>query len=141
VSGFSPAQALIAAMITPALLILGSASLIATALLRLARIVDRVRKLAESSHPPDEGELARNERRANLALIAVAVLFAAVVVFVATGIAIAIDRTTGDRLFWLPVGLTLVGMGLIVIGAGSMVIECASAAAQIRSEIGSLRKR
>jgi hypothetical protein len=100
-----------------------------------------VRKLAESSHPPDEGELARSERRANLALIAVAVLFAAVVVFVATGIAIAIDRTTGDRLFWLPVGLTLVGMGLIVIGAGSMVIECASAAAQIRSEIGSLRKR
>ncbi len=96
-------------MITPALLILGSASLIATALLRLARIVDRVRKLSESNHPPDEGELARSERRANLALIAVAVLFAAGVVFVATGIAIAIDRTTGDRLFWLPVGLTLVG--------------------------------
>ena len=39
----SPAQSVIAAMITPALLILGSASLVATALVRLARAVDRAR--------------------------------------------------------------------------------------------------
>jgi hypothetical protein len=44
-NGFSPSQAIIAAMITPALLILALGSLIATALVRLARVVDRVRKL------------------------------------------------------------------------------------------------
>lgn len=127
-------------MITPALLIMGSASLIATALVRLARIVDRVRKLSESATPSQEGELARSERRANLALFAISVLFAAVVVFVATGIAIAIDRAAGDRLVWLPVGLALSGMGLIVIGSGTMVIECGYSAAQIRAEIALLRQ-
>ena len=128
-------------MITPALLILGSASLIATALVRLARIVDRVRKLSESGSTRQSTELDRSERRANLALVAVAVLFAAVVVFVATGIAIAIDRAAGDRFTWLPVGLALFGMGLIVVGAGSMLLECGYSAAQIRDEIHFLRHR
>lgn len=41
----SPALIIISAMITPALLILGSASLVATALQRLARAVDRARNL------------------------------------------------------------------------------------------------
>lgn len=128
-------------MITPALLILGSASLIATALVRLARVVDRVRKLAELGGAQHAGELARCERRANLALLAVAVLFGAVVVFVASGVAIAIDEANGGRFIWLPVGLTLLGMGLIVIGSGSMVIECGYSAAQIRAEIDSARSR
>jgi len=128
-------------MITPALLILGSASLIATALVRLARIVDRVRKLAEAASAPHLKELDRSKRRANLALLAVAVLFAAVVVFVATGVAIAIDGATRDRLTWLPVSLALFGMGLIVIGSGSMVLECGYSAAQIRDEIELLRHR
>jgi hydrogenase-4 membrane subunit HyfE len=127
-------------MITPALLILGSASLIATALVRLTRIVDRVRKLADLGNVR-HAELDRAERRANLALVAVAVLFAAVVVFVATGVAIAIDRTTGDRFSWLPISLALFGMGLIVIGSGSMLLECGYSAAQIRDEIDFLRHR
>jgi hypothetical protein len=38
--------AAIAAMITPALLILGSASLVSSALVRMARVVDRSRYLA-----------------------------------------------------------------------------------------------
>ena len=42
----STAIAMIAAMITPALFILGSASLVATVLVRMARVVDRVRALA-----------------------------------------------------------------------------------------------
>jgi hypothetical protein len=37
---------IIAAMVTPALLILASASLVATALVRFARVVDRARVLA-----------------------------------------------------------------------------------------------
>jgi hypothetical protein len=126
-------------MITPALLILGSASLIATALVRLARIVDRVRKLSELESSQRAAELARSERRATLALVAVTALFAAVVTFVAAGIAIAIDRASGDRYTWLPVGIALFGMGLIVIGSGSMVLECGYSAAQIRAEIECLR--
>jgi len=46
----SAAVATIAAMITPALLILGSASLVASALMRMARVVDRTRNLAAIAH-------------------------------------------------------------------------------------------
>jgi hypothetical protein len=44
------AVATIAAMITPALLLLGSASLVASALMRMARVVDRARILAGIAH-------------------------------------------------------------------------------------------
>jgi hypothetical protein len=50
----SVAVAAIAAMITPALLLLGSASLVASALMRMARVVDRARILVTIAH---EGSL------------------------------------------------------------------------------------
>lgn len=138
----SQAQALIAAMITPALLILTSASLIATALVRLARIVDRVRKLAEAGEGEiDRATLARSERRANLALLAVTLFFAAAISVVVAGVAIAIDRASGDTLPWLPISFTLMGMGLIVAGGAAMLAESADSARQIHAEIAALRAR
>jgi Protein of unknown function (DUF2721) len=98
---------IIAAMITPALLIFASASLVATALVRLGRVVDRLRKLAEKADaPPSLEELERHERRALLAERAVLLYFFAVVCFVVAGFAIAIDHAGGDRWWWLPVAIT-----------------------------------
>lgn len=140
-SGFSPAQAIIAAMITPALLILASGSLIATALVRLARVVDRVRKLAEPSSPlATADELARHERRAVLAERAILLYFSAVATFVAAGFAIAVDHGTGDRFWLLPVGVTTAGMLLIVGGTAAMFLECRLAMEQIRAEIAAARR-
>jgi hypothetical protein len=134
--GFSAAQAIIGAMITPALLILASGSLIATALVRLARVVDRVRRLIETGGATALAEeLRRHERRALLAERAVRLYFFAVVCFVLAGFGIAIDHFAGDRLTWLPVALTTVGMALIVAGSAAMLRECREAAAQIRDEI------
>ena len=63
-------------MTAPALLILASGSLIATALVRLARVVGRARKIAELRNPlANIDELRRHERRALLAERAVALLF------------------------------------------------------------------
>lgn len=139
-SGFSPAQAMIAAMITPALLIMASASLIATALVRLARVVDRMRKLAElGDRARDADEIRRHERRALLAERAVALYFFAAACFVVAGFTIAIDHAAGDRLTWLPVLVTTLGMALIVAGSAAMLAECRHALVQIRVEIGSLR--
>jgi hypothetical protein len=136
-NGFSAAQAIISAMITPALLILASGSLIATALVRLARVVDRVRKLSEL--PPVSAEdLHRHKRRALLAERAVRLYFFAVVCFVLAGFAIAADHAAADRLTWLPVLVTTFGMCLIVAGSAAMLLECQLAAAQIRAEIGLL---
>jgi hypothetical protein len=129
---------MIAAMITPAMLILASGSLIATALVRLARVVDRLRKLAEHDSRPDADELNRHERRAMLAERAVLIYFGAVVCFVVSGFTIALDHLAGDRLTWLPVLVTMLGMCLIVAGSAEMLAECRVAATQIRAEIAAL---
>jgi Protein of unknown function (DUF2721) len=139
VSGFSPAQAMIAAMITPALLIMASASLIATVLVRLARVVDRVRKLSETREAArDVGEISRHKRRALLAERALILYFCAVACFVIGGFAIAVDHAFGDRLIWLPVLVTTLGMCLIVAGSAAMLGECRLAFAQIRAELAAL---
>ncbi len=72
-----------------------------------------------------------------LAERAVALYFFAVVCFVIAGFAIAIDHATGDRLTWLPVLMTILGMCLIIAGCAAMLAECHLALAQIRAEIAS----
>ncbi len=137
---FSPAQAIVAAMITPALLILASASLIATVLVRLARVVDRIRKLAEAqSRNPLGEEIERQERRALLAERALGFFFSAVTTIVLAGFSIALDRARAGPLSWIPVPLTTLGMALIVAGCAAMLAETRLSIAQLRAEIALLR--
>jgi len=137
--GFSSAQAIIAAMITPALLILASGSLIATALVRLARVVDRLRKLAEARGPLGDAEtVGRHKQRALCAESAVQRFFAAIVCFVLAGLAVAADHFAAGALFLVPVGVTMLGMGLIVWGCADMLRECRLATQQILAEIAAL---
>jgi hypothetical protein len=138
----SPAQALIAAMLSPALLILAAGSLIAAALVRLGRVVDRVRALAA----PDArlgtmDELSHHERRASLALRAITAYFVAIAFFVAAGAAIALDHAAHDTLTWLPIALTLVGMALIVTGVAAMALESRDSASLVAADIARLRER
>jgi hypothetical protein len=95
----SPAQSVVAAMITPALLILASGSLVATALVRLARVVDRSRVLIatiDAGQVADPGSLRRSldhsERRALYAERSVGLFFVAVVVFVLDCLSIGVDH-------------------------------------------------
>ena len=141
----SPALIIISAMITPALLILGSASLVATALQRLARAVDRARALVqqselETSKSGEAQELSkrwieRYSTRSLLAERAVTAFFLAVGILVLGCLSIAIDRYYDDRLTWLPVSLTILGMCMILAGAYFMVQESRLASLQIREEI------
>jgi len=132
----SAAQATIAAMISPALLILASASFIATALVRLARIVDRVRKLVELGAPQaDPEEIARHRRRALLAEGAVSLYFSAAALFVVAGLAIALDLQPGQPFESAPIWLTAFGMVVIVAASVCMLAECWLAVAQIRIEM------
>ena len=136
----SQAQALIAAMLTPALLILAAGSLIAAALIRLGRVVDRVRALgAPNAIRPSSVELTHHQRRANLALAAITAYFIAVALFVAAGVAIAVDHVMHDTLTWLPISLTIAGMVLIVVGVGAMVAESRDSASLIALDIARLR--
>jgi cytochrome c biogenesis protein CcdA len=140
-SALSPAQALIAAMLTPALLILAAGSLIATALVRLARVVDRIRTLSGLAAASEPDELLLHERRARLSLAAVTCYFIAVALFVSSGLGIAADAWTHGLLTWLPITLTLAGMLLIVAGAAAMAVESRYSASVILIEISRLRAK
>lgn len=146
----TPAQfdavATIAAMVTPALLILGSASLAASALVRMARVVDRARSLARGVQ---DGEwrrlgvtreqlrrwLERHRERARHAGRSIALLYAAIVVFIGTCLAIAVDRAAGHPFPWLPLALALGGTLLLLAGGAAMVAESRLSRAQIDEEI------
>jgi hypothetical protein len=94
-----------------------------------------VRKLAEYGETTTPGALRRHERRALLAERALQSYFFAVVCFVVSGVAIGIDHLAADRLTWLPVAVTLLGMGLIVAGSAAMLAECRLAVAELGAEI------
>ena len=135
------AQAMIAAMITPALLILAAGSLIGIALTRLARIVDRVRTLSERSVTrPLTNEFARQRIRASHTQWALDFFFCSIVLFVISGFGIAIDRLSDDRLTWLPVLATTLGMALIVAGTLMMMLESRLARRQVNAEIDALQR-
>jgi hypothetical protein len=133
-------------MITPALLILASASLVATVLVRMARVVDRARVLAAIAHEGDWEKLGatpaqlrtaleRHAKRARYAEWSIALLYATVVVFVVTCISIVVDHAAGESLSWLPVGLAITGTLLLLAGGALMVAESRLAGDQIAEEI------
>lgn len=142
----SAAVATIAAMITPALLLLGSASLVASALMRMARVVDRARILAAIAN---EGSLEKigvsadqlrswlesHARRALYAERSITLLYAAIVVFISTCLSIAVDRFVGGSLSELPVMLAMAGTSLLLVGGAYMVAESRLSGEQIGAEI------
>ena len=142
----SASVATIAAMVTPALLILASASLVASALVRMARVVDRARALAAIAQEgtweklgmtPDQlrASLERHAVRARYAERSIAFLYIAVVVFIATCLSVAIDRAAGQSLSWLPVALAIAGTVFLLVGGAWMVAESKLSAEQIAGEI------
>ena len=80
------------------------------------RVIEKQRRYAER-YPSDSGQLAKLretlERR-------------------------EIRFSAGDRLTWLPVLATVLGMCLIVAGSAAMLAECRLAVAQIRAELTAL---
>jgi hypothetical protein len=144
----SPAQSVIAGMITPALLILASASLVATALVRLGRVVDRSRALIaaiEAGNIADAAALRitldNHQRRAIYSERSVALFFAAVLIFVVDCLSIGLDHFSGDHLTWLPILFAIAGMTLLCTGAGFMVVESRLGSRQILAEIAQARSR
>jgi hypothetical protein len=141
----SSAVATIGAMITPALFILGSASLVASALVRMARVVDRARTLAAIAHQ-DGGEqlgvtpgqlrrwLERHATRARYAERSILFLYGAVVAFIATSLAIELDRLTGQTLEWVSLLFASGGAVALLLGGMWMVAECRMSGDQIAEE-------
>jgi hypothetical protein len=145
-SASSPFLAVISAMITPAILILATGSLVSSTLIRVGRIVDRARiimdQVAELRRAGDEtraaitvGWLLQYRRRAALVERALTLYYSAIGVFVAGSLAITIDDLTRDAVPWLSLCLVVIGAIFLFAGTVALVIETNMATGGLRREI------
>src|SRR5439155_19173724 len=123
--GLSSSLAVLTAMITPAVLISASGTMILSTSSRLGRVVDRVRSLSdrlqELSRGDSEIDLLEERRamlfdqldkltsRSRLLQRALTTFYLAVGVFVATSVAIGVVAFFGARGAWVPVAMGLIG--------------------------------
>jgi hypothetical protein len=144
--------AVLTAMITPAVLISASGTMILSTSTRLGRVVDRVRSLSDRLRrltSEEEGnEFFEEERamlydqldkltsRSRLLQRALTTFYLAVGIFVATSFAIGVvSFPWGARLGWIPVGLGLVGAFFLFYGSMLLVFEARLALSTTHAEM------
>lgn len=146
-----PALGILSSMITPAVLILACGSLITTTSQRLARVIDRVRKMSgefmqmERSH--DQQSAAEAKRRTLYSLLkrcairsklltrAMTMLYFALGLFIATSLAIGIIAVSHARYTWIPTALGMIGAVMLFISSAILIVESRMAYRSIVFEI------
>lgn len=137
------------AMITPAVLILASSSLLITTSSRSIRCVDRVRERAAELEAlgkgQDEGterrrqhlykQLEINTRRARILQKAMSRLYVGISFFIATSVAIGVVSLLHVDLGWVPMVLGFFGAFLLFSASVYLVIESRFALTTIREEM------
>ena len=153
---FGSAMAILSAMITPAVLILASSSLILATSNRLSRVLDRTRNLAERYEgllqPRDtDGQqlaeklsltselLGRAARRASLLQRAMTFLYLALSVFVTTSIVIGIDAALGEGFTPVLVMLGLLGVVFLFSASVLLIVESRIALSAVNREMEFVR--
>ncbi|MBV9787976.1 MAG: DUF2721 domain-containing protein [Chloroflexi bacterium] len=145
------ALTILSAMITPAVLISASSSLILTTSQRLSRVIDRTRKIADrfallAEEATDRtliGEeravlfrlLDITTRRSRLLQRALACLYLSLSVFVATSMAIGIVAVAWEQYAWVPIPLGIVGMGLLLYASFLLIGESNMALSAVNVEM------
>lgn len=148
------ATEVLGAMITPALLISASGTLVLSTSNRLTRVVDRVRTLAEQAsrlgagipggeaqdREPIEDQLSRLSRRALVLRSALTSLYNAIGFLVATSISIALSALLHWRYSGVPVILGLAGACCLFFGSIQLVREARLAVGSTLQEMELLRR-
>ena len=133
----SSVLSILSAMITPAVLILASGSLILTTSNRLTRVVDRVREMAtevealvdDTTEKTDEkrallfDQLERATKRARMLQHAMTRLYLALAMFIATSVAIGMVAVSGVHFGWIPIVLGFIGAGLMFWASVQLIFE------------------
>ena len=152
-NGACSASEVLGAMITPAVLISASGTLVLSTSNRLTRVVDRVRTLAseaEELHVGGTGGAAPRVRliadqlplltaRAVLLRSALTALYAAIGLLVATSIAVGIVASLGWEYGWVPVLSGLAGACALLWGSLLLVREARLAIGFTLQEMDYLR--
>jgi hypothetical protein len=150
------ALAVLTAMITPAVLISACGALIFSTSTRLGRVVDRVRNLSErfeemmAKTDRDEmfderrllifQQLDRQTSRARLIQRAMTAFYAALGVFVASTVAIAIVSAAARNFTWIAVVLGLLGSMFMLYGSMLLIVESRMALGAVMSEMDFVQK-
>ena len=138
-------------MITPAVLISASGTMILSTSTRLGRVVDRVRSLSDRLQelPNDDAQadlleekramlfdqLDKLTSRSRLLQRALTTFYLAVGVFVATSVAIGVVSFFGGRFGWVPVALGLIGAFFLFYGSMLLVFEARLALSTTHAEM------
>jgi hypothetical protein len=145
----------LAAMITPAVLISASGTLVLSTSNRLGRVVDRIRKLSDLAEGLPDGVATEDvvEKRSLIAdqvrwltqrlwLLqrTVITLYVAIGLLVASSLTVGLSTATNGGLGWAPVGFGLLGALALMVGAGMLVHEARLAVRGTLTELDHIRK-
>jgi len=143
----------LSAMITPAVMILATGSLILTTTTRLVRIVDRVREMLPEfemlarSERPDESKMAmlfddlgRATIRARIGQQALAQLYLGLGAFLATSIALGVVSFARLDAGWMPLLLGAIGLLLLFSASLLLIFESRIALASAYAEMDYIRR-
>ena len=151
-----PANDVLGAMITPALLISAAGTLVLSTSNRLGRVVDRVRILgtmAEELQPANGGDaeesnekrrlifdqLEKLSKRIRLLVPAISTLYTAIGLLVASSISVGVIALVRADISWIPVGLGLFGAGSLFWACTLLVREARLAVDSTLHEMGYVR--
>jgi len=140
------------AMITPAVLISASGTLILSTTTRLGRVVDRVRELSDKFEQLSSQEAPKSEMehrrlsmifaqldaltsRARLLQRTITAFHLAVGIFVATSVSIGLVSLTRQNYSWFPVVLGLIGACFLFYGSLLLIVETRLALASTFNEM------
>ena len=150
----SAALNVLAAMITPALLISATGTFIFSTSTRLGRVVDRMRTvsdkietlaLGENIHLRGEriGNYRAQLRRLNIRLMllqrCLTTLYLASATFVLTSVSIGLVAIVSLRLYWIPVALGIGGACLLLVASIMLIAEARHAVSDLQLESEFLR--
>lgn len=152
---FLTAGGILAEMITPAVLISASGTLVLATANRLGRVVDRIRGLAEVAEelPEDVSTEEVVEKRVQIAeqvvwlSVRLGLLQTAIVTFyigicllVASSVAVGLSASANGMMSWVPVMFGLLGAIALFLGAVTLVREARLSVWSTRHELDHIRK-
>lgn len=139
VQSLDAALAVLTAMITPALLISASGTLILSTSTRLGRVVDRARRISDKMEElmaPEAERLLLDERRAMLLdqmgrlrtraaklQRSLTCFYLAAAIFVLTSVFIGLLAIFQAPIYWLPVVMGIVGASFLLYGCVLLITE------------------
>jgi hypothetical protein len=126
-------------MITPAVMILASGSLILTTSQRLSRVIERVRKISQEFMQIEKSDdkesaneskrrilynlLKKSAQRSTLLTRAMTFLYLSLGLFVATSLAIGIVAITHFKVTWIPTALGMLGAVFLLCSSTILIVE------------------